>query len=126
VVGTGIAAVLASGIMYLLDYIVFGDSHHLLMQLVDDLAFIPINVFIVVVIIERLLDRQEKLLIRHKLNMVVGVFFSEVGNALIRKLLHSYERNRDIVKSFSVNNSWTQEDFKHARASSPTISAIVT
>jgi hypothetical protein len=123
VVIAGCAAVVASGAMYLLDYIVFRDGHHLLMQLVDDLSFIPINVFIVVVIIERLLDRQEKLLLRQKLNMVVGVFFSEVGNTLISKLLHSYERNQDFVKRFSVSSSWTREDFKRARASSSAISA---
>ena len=120
IVVTGLVAVLASSIMYLIDYLIFRDSHQLLIQLVDDLSFIPISVFIVVVVIERLLARQEKLLIRHKLNMVVGVFFSEVGNSLIRKVLHSYERNEDIVKNFSISNSWTREDFNYARAFSAT------
>jgi hypothetical protein len=123
IVISGIAAVLASGVMYLLDYLAFKDSLHLLAQLVDDLAFIPIHVFIVVVILERLLDRQEKAMIRHKMNMVVGVFYSEVGNTLIRRLLHSYARNQDIVKIFSVNKNWTREDFKKARASSSIVAA---
>jgi hypothetical protein len=123
IVVSGLIALLASGIMYLIDYAIFRDSQQLLVQLVDDLAFIPISVFIVVVVLERLLTRQEKLLIRHKLNMVVGVFFSEVGNTLIRKLLHSYERNEEITKTFSVSNSWTQEDFKRTRASAAIISA---
>jgi hypothetical protein len=119
---SGIVAILASGIMYLIDFIVFRDSHNLLMQLVDNIAFIPIYVFIVSVVIERLLNRQEKLSIRYKMNMVVGIFFSEIGNTLIRKLLPSYERNRDIVKIFSVSNNWTRDDFKRARASSSLIS----
>jgi hypothetical protein len=123
IVVSGLIALLASGIMYLIDYAIFRDSQQLLVQLVDDLAFIPISVFIVVVVLERLLTRQEKLLIRHKLNMVVGVFFSEVGNTLIRKLLHSYESNDEITKTFSVSNTWTQEDFKRVRASAAIISA---
>jgi hypothetical protein len=64
-----------------------GLSQQLLIQLVDDLSFIPISVFIVVVVLERLLTRQEKLQILHKLNMAIGAFFSEVGNAVIHKLL---------------------------------------
>lgn len=123
IVVSGLVAVLASSIMYLIDYLIFRDSHQLLIQLVDDLSFIPISVFIVVVVIERSLARQEKLLIRHKMNMVVGVFFSEVGNSLIRKVLHSYERNEDIIKNFSISNSWTREDFNYARDFSSTISA---
>jgi hypothetical protein len=114
----GLIAILASGIMYLIDYLMFRDSQQLLIQLVDDLSFIPISVFIVVVVLERLLARQEKLLIMHKLNMVVGVFFSEVGNALIRKLLYSYENNDEISKMFSINNDWTRDDFKSAIACS--------
>ena len=93
IVLAGFTALLASSIMYLIDYLIFRDSQQLLIQLVDDLSFIPISVFIVVVVIERLLARQEKLLLLNKLNMVVGAFFSEVGNTLIRKLLSSYERN---------------------------------
>ncbi len=119
----GLTAVLLSGIMYLIDYLIFSDGRALLNQLLDGLSFIPISVFIIVVIFEGSLARQEKLLMRHKLNMVVGVFFSEVGNALIRKLLHSYENSGDIIKNFSVTNNWDKKDFKNARAFSAAIPA---
>ncbi len=71
--------------------------------------------------LERLLARQEKLLLLNKLNMVVGAFFSEVGNTLIHKLLNSYERNDEISKSFSIDGSWTRDRFKSAIASSASI-----
>jgi hypothetical protein len=114
----GLIAILSSGIMYLIDYLIFGDSQQLLIQLVDDLSFIPISVFLVVVVLERLLARQEKLLILHKLNMVVGIFFSEVGNTMIHKIVNSYEKNDETSKRFSINNSWTRSDFQSAIASS--------
>jgi hypothetical protein len=114
----GLIAILSSGIMYLIDYLIFRDSQQLLIQLVDDLSFIPISVFLVVVVLERLLARQEKLLIFQKLNMVVGIFFSEVGNTMIHKLINSYEKNDEISKKFSINNSWTRSDFQSAIASS--------
>ena len=119
----GLTAVLASGIIYLIDYLIFKDTRQLLIQLVDNLAFIPISVFIVVVVLGRLIARQEKLQILHKLNMVVGAFFSEVGNTLIHRLLNAYERNEEISKSFSIDGSWTRERFKSAIASSVSIAS---
>jgi hypothetical protein len=109
--------------MYLIDYLIFRDTRQLLIQLVDNLAFIPISVFIVVVVLGRLIARQEKLQILHKLNMVVGAFFSEVGNTLIHRLLNAYERNEEISKSFSIDGSWTRERFKSAIASSVSIAS---
>jgi hypothetical protein len=116
IVNIGLLAVLASGILYLIDYLIFRDSQQLLNQLLDGLSFIPISVFIIVVVIEGALARQEKLLLRHKLNMVIGVFFSEVGNDLINKLLRSYETSQEIARNFAVNSKWTPSDFKNARA----------
>ena len=120
---SGLIAVLASGIIYLIDYLIFRDTRQLFIQLVDNLAFIPISVFIVVVVLGRLIARQEKLQILHKLNMVVGAFFSEVGNTLIHRLLNAYERNEEISKSFSIDGSWTREHFKSAIVSSVSIAS---
>ena len=119
----GLTAVFASGAMYLVDYLMFRDTKQLLIQLVDDLAFIPISVFIVVVVLERLLNRQEKLLILNKLNMVIGAFFSEVGNTLIHRLLNSYGNNKEISKSFSIDASWTHDHFKSAIVASVSIAS---
>jgi hypothetical protein len=119
----GLIALLASCIMYFVDYLIFRDTQQLLIQLVDDLAFIPISVFIVVVVLERLLARQEKLLLLNKLNMVVGAFFSEVGNSLIHRILDSYAGNEEISKSFSIDSSWTRDHFKSAIASSDSIAS---
>jgi hypothetical protein len=115
IVNIGLLAILASGILYLIDFLIFRDGQALLAQLLDGLSFIPISVFIIVVVIEGALARQEKLLLRHKLNMVIGVFFSEVGNDLIHKLLHSYETSSEIARKFSVNGTWTAVDFNDAR-----------
>jgi hypothetical protein len=40
-----------------------------------DIAFLPIEVFLAVVVIERIFTRREKLAIIKKLNMVVGAFY---------------------------------------------------
>ena len=65
-----------SGLTYLLHYYIFGDVHHIFIYMVGDLAFLPLEVFLVVIVIERIITRREKRAMLQKLNMVVGAFFS--------------------------------------------------
>ena len=81
---------LLSGVTYLIHYLIFRDAHHIFIYLVGDLAFLPLEVLLVVVIIERILTRRETQAKLQKLNMVVGAFFSEVGNYLLRSLLQHF------------------------------------
>ena len=76
-----------SGLTYLLHYYIFRDVHHIFIYMVGDLAFLPLEVFLVVIVIERILARREKGAILQKLNMVLGAFYSEVGTHLMQTLL---------------------------------------
>jgi hypothetical protein len=90
------------------------DVHHIFIYLVGDLAFLPLEVFLVVVVIERVLARREKQAIMQKLNMVVGAFFSEVGNELLQRLLGCFEKSKDISRHLAIKQNWTHADFKEA------------
>lgn len=105
-----------SGLLYFLHFIVFHDPHHIFLYLLGDLAFLPIEVFLVVIVIERILARREKQAMLQKLNMVIGTFFSEVGNQLLHNLLGCFEGNREIRQRLAVNQNWTHADFKKAMA----------
>ncbi len=80
-----------SGLIYLLHYYVFRDVHHIFICMVGDLAFLPLEVFLVVIVIECILARREKQAILQKLNMVVGAFsvkwepISSVGFSLVSR-----------------------------------------
>jgi hypothetical protein len=76
-----------SGIVYFAHYLVFRDVHHIFIYMVGDLAFLPLEVLLVVLIIERVLANREKRDKLEKLNMVVGAFFTEVGDHLLNDLL---------------------------------------
>lgn len=103
-----------SGILYLVHYYIFHDIHHIFIYMLGDLAFLPLEVFIVVIVIERILAQREKQAILQKLNMVVGAFFSEVGNQLLPALLNGFNRTLEIRGRFCVNQKWTHTDFKSA------------
>jgi hypothetical protein len=103
-----------SAVVYFIHYAIFHDVHHIFIYLVGDLAFLPLEVFLVVVVIERVLARREKQAIVQKLNMVVGAFFSEVGNELLQRLLGCFEKSKDISRRLAINQNWTHADFKKA------------
>jgi hypothetical protein len=106
--------VIASGLIYFAHYLIFRDVHHILIYLVGDLAFLPLEVFLVVIVIERLLTRRERQSKLEKLNMVAGVFFSEVGNHLLQSLLENFNNKEEIASNLNVTGTWTKKDFKKA------------
>ena len=108
--------VVTSVLIYLLHYYIFRDVHHLFIFLVGDLAFLPLEVFLVVMVIERILTRREKAAILQKLNMVVGTFFSEVGTQLLQRLVSCFGQNNKIQQQFAIDQDWTHADFKKATA----------
>lgn len=106
----------ASALFYGIHYLIFRDAHHIFIYMLGDFAFLPLEVFIVVIVIERVLTRREKRAILYKLNMVIGAFYSEVGNPLLADTL-KYFRNRDeIATHLNINSAWTANDFKTAEA----------
>ena len=103
-----------SALLYFIHYAIFHDVHHIFIYMVGDLAFLPLEVFLVVIVIERVLARREKQAIMQKLNMVVGAFFSEVGNELLQRLLVCFDKDNDISQHLDVKYNWTHADFKKA------------
>ena len=63
---------------------------------------------------EIMLNRREKQARLKKLNMVIGVFFSEVGRKLLTVLSDHDPHLEDIRKELVVTNGWTDQDFKRA------------
>lgn len=83
---TGAALIALSTITYLIHYAIFKDSHHIFSYLITDLAFLPVEVLLVTMIIHQMLTRLEAKARLEKLNMVIGVFFSEMGTDLLARL----------------------------------------
>lgn len=110
-----VTLVVLSALIYMARWLVFGQADEMLRYLVDDLAFIPMQVLLVTLVLDSLLARRERDALLHKLNMVVGAFFSELGTPLIARLM-SFDVEACGVKSgllFRVG--WGPKDFADAR-----------
>jgi hypothetical protein len=103
-----------SALFYYIHFLIFGDPHHIFIYLLGDFAFLPLEVFIVVIVIERILSRREKQAMLYKLNMVIGAFFSEIGNRLLAELIEYFKNREEISHHLNVTKDWTAKDFKAA------------
>ena len=110
----GVGLVALSLLLFTLHYAVFQDSHHLGIFTLHDLAFLPIEVLIVTMVIHELLEYRDKKSMLEKLNMVIGAFFSEMGSELLERLT-TFDPDREQISSDLIpTTDWTDADFTRA------------
>jgi hypothetical protein len=107
----GVLLVAISVILYNVQIIVFRAERDTFFYLFQDLAFIPIQVLLVTLILNKLLNVREKQSKLNKLNMVIGTFFSEVGTSLIKSFA-ALDRNTEKIRGeLVVKGAWTDQQF---------------
>lgn len=99
-----------SVLLYLIHYFIFKDIHHIAIFFVEDIAFIPIEVLLVSLIIHKSLEKKEKEHILEKLNMLIGVFFNEVGIAILEFFAAS-DFSGDVSNIFQDIDQWEDIEF---------------
>ena len=112
-VALGAIFLATSAALYLVHYAIFRDAHYIYLYLLLDLAFLPLEVLFVGLIFDRILYWREKQTMLSKMNMVVGVFFSEMGTRLLGELLPGFDRAQ-IMAGLGVKPSWNADDFRRA------------
>lgn len=110
----GIALVVFSVAIYFLHFFIFRDITHIFKFGLHELAFIPIEVLLVTLIIHQLLSRREKKAMLNKLNMVIGAFLSEVGTRLLAYLIKMDTNIEHLSGILKFTTDWTQKDFDNA------------
>ena len=106
-----LSLILLSGLLYLIHFAIFRDLHHIFIYLVGDIAFLPLEVLLVTLILHRLLSEREKRARLEKLNMVIGAFFSEVGTLLLTYLSDADPKLNSIRADLIVTNNWSNPEF---------------
>lgn len=84
----GIGLLILSALLYTAHYLIFRDFHHIAIFSFEHIAFIPIEVLLVTLIIEGAIEKREKNKIMEKLNTLIGLFFSELGLSLLRDFVN--------------------------------------
>lgn len=102
----------SSAALYGLDYLLFGQAREIGLGLLGNLAFLPIYVLFVTLMIERVLKERDKEALRQKMNMVIGVFFSEVGTTLLRDGFSFLVEKEQLSARVRVAANWSAREFR--------------
>ncbi len=103
-----------SVVSYFVQIVIFHRAEDTFFYMLQDIAFVPIQVLLVTFIIARLLNEREKQALLKKLNMLIGAFYSEVGTHLMKHCSSFSSDNPALVRHLLVTDSWTNKDFAYA------------
>lgn len=106
---------LVSLVLYLVDYFMFGRAEEIGFGFMSNVAFLPVYVLFVTLMIERVLKEREREAMIKKLNMVIGIFFSEVGSMLLHDFVSFFPDGEDLSRRLRVTGHWRDEDYQAAR-----------
>lgn len=79
-----------------------------------EIAMMPLEVLVVTMIFHSLLERQAHQEKMHKMNMVIGAFFSEVGSPLLRRV-SALDEADDARGHFLVQSTWDAQRYEAAK-----------
>jgi hypothetical protein len=98
-------------LVYLIQIYIFNRPEDTLFYMLQDLSFVPIQVLLVTLIIDRLLQRKEKQTLIKKLNMVIGVFFNELGTELLKIYPEFNDNFSQLSTELRISTTWTNKHF---------------
>jgi hypothetical protein len=113
-VGLGIGLLAASALVYVLHFVMFRDAHHIFIYLVGDIAFVFIEILLVAMIFHRVLEVREKRARLHKLNMIIGSFFSNCGTDLLARFVVFDGQAEAARQRFKIDADWDRARFVKA------------
>lgn len=105
-----------STLLYLVDYFILGNARDIASSFLGNLAFLPVYVIFVTLMVEQVMRERERQTIMRKLNMVIGVFFSEVGNSLLEELSAYVVMGDELRNRLHVTGQWKLEDYQSAQS----------
>lgn len=106
--------VATSLLIYLFQLIQFHSPRDTVFYFLQDIAFLPLQVAIVTVVLNRILSAREKQERLKKMNMVISAFFSEAGTDIGMNLVQFNTNIERLQSSLNISENWRNEDFQRA------------
>ncbi len=127
------AALIALAVLvYVARWLLFpSENFHdeMLRYLVDDIAFLFIQVLLVSLLLDGLMQRRARDQMLKKLNMIIGAFYAECGTELLGRISRLDARLEEVRDDLIPTLKWEQKDYDRAkgvfRAHEPQINLTV-
>jgi len=111
----GWSLLVVSAIAYFVQIIIFRRTEDTFFYMLQDIAFVPVQVLLVTLILNELLRRREKRALLGKMNMAIGVFFSEVGTGLLKSFSALDPEVGKLRSELMLSNTWSRREFAKMR-----------
>ncbi|MEI6309322.1 MAG: hypothetical protein WCP58_06755 [bacterium] len=112
----GLALLALSALLFGITYALTGDLRSIGTWFLQSLAFMPLEVLLVTIILSELLRITERRKLQEKMNVLIGIFFSEVGAQLLQLLLRFDPEAQKLQPGLQLAANWSDRNFTNARA----------
>jgi len=92
-------------------YMIFRDLNYIMMYMLAAIAFIPLELFLMTVVIDRLMEGRERERLMVKLNMLIGLFFQELGTDILRQCASADAQIASLREKCHVTGRWKEAEF---------------
>jgi hypothetical protein len=106
--------ILLSAVFYGINYGIYRDTTYMGRLLTMQLGFVPVQVILITLFLNSVIAGREKRARLAKLNMVIGSFFSEFGEHLLRIFTDLDPKGDDLKRGVLLAREWTDTDFAAA------------
>lgn len=110
------ALISISAVFYAIQVSIFHKTEDTFFYMLQDIAFVPVQVLLVTLFLNQLLTMREKRALLKKMNMLIGTFYIEVGTDLMKQLYRFGTDLSPVRERMLVTGKWTAGDFANARA----------
>ena len=93
-------------------FVAFNDRQYVYFTIVHGIVEAPFNMLVTGVLFNYILNRKEKSSEKGKTDMLIGIFYSEVGNELLRLFLESDRYVEYFREKFMIKREWKEADYK--------------
>jgi hypothetical protein len=107
-----IILIISSTLFYTIAFIYSHDFEKVIFYIVIDLAFVPLDILIVVLVVEGVINKKEKEKIFEKLDMLMNVFFSEIGTQLLTNFSKIDQNNSKIHERLNELSKLNKKEFE--------------
>jgi len=111
-----IALIVLSAVFYLIQIAIFHKESDTFFYMLQDIAFVPVQVLLVTFFLNQLLTMRERRAKFKKLNMLIGTFYIEVGTELIKHLTKFSSDISLVQDKMLVMTKWSYKEFVGAQA----------
>jgi hypothetical protein len=103
--------IITSVTFYFIQISIFENPRDTFFYMFQDLAFVPLQALLVTFILDGLLKKRDKQALLNKMNMVIGVFFHEVGTELFTHFRQCTQNYEELSNNLKITTYWTSKDF---------------